>query len=96
MVHFVLVATFHSLEANSTSSPGSKVISLGLCTAGSTFVNRNTVELGRDRNTLESIIPAVLLYHLFSFASRSFPILSRADLDGNAKWMGDKETSKRD
>ena len=81
-----LIITFHSLEANSTSSPGLRAISLGLCTGRSTFVNRNIGELHRDRNILESVIPGVLFYSLFSFASRPFPIFRRADLDANAKW----------
>lgn len=81
-----LIITFHSLEANSTSSAGWKAISLGLCTGRSTFVNRNIVELSRDRSIFQNVTPGVLLYCLFSFASRPLPILRRADLDGNAKW----------
>lgn len=81
-----LIITCHSLEANSTSSPGSKVISSGLYTGRSTFVNRNIAALSRVRNILKSVIPGLLLYCFFSFASRPLPILRRADLDGNAQW----------
>jgi len=66
-----LVVAFYSLEANSTSSPGSEAISLGLCTGRSTLVYRNTVEVSRDRIILKSVTPGVLSYCLFSNSQES-------------------------
>ena len=67
-----LVVAFYSLEANSTSSPGSEAISLGLCTGRSTLVYRNTVEVSRDRIILKSVTPGVLSYCLFSNSQESW------------------------